>query len=68
LFVAAGSELWGTFDPQTSRVAVHPTRQAGDEDLVNLAATQTLLSGGTVYCVAPDRMPADAPLAAVFRY
>jgi hypothetical protein len=68
LFVAAGSELWGTFDPQTSRVAVHPTREAGDEDLVNLAATQTLLAGGTVYCVAPDRMPADAPLAAVFRY
>jgi len=68
LFVAAESELWGTFDLQTSRVAVHPTREAGDEDLVNLAATQTLLAGGTVYCVAPDRMPADAPLAAVFRY
>jgi hypothetical protein len=68
LFVAAGSELWGTFDPQTSRVAVHPTMQIGDEDLVNLAATRTLLTGGAVYCVAPESMPADAPLAAVFRY
>ena len=33
-----------------------------------LAATQTLLHRGAVYAVEQAQMPAETPLAAVFRY
>jgi Bacterial archaeo-eukaryotic release factor family 7 len=68
LFVALDQEQWGTFDPQTATLQVHEQAQPGDEDLLDLAATQTLLHGGAVYAVEHSGMPDDTPLAAVFRY
>lgn len=68
LFVARDQEQWGTFDPTTSILRVHERPEPGDEDLLDLAATQTLLHGGSVYAVEQTHMPDEAPLAAVFRY
>ncbi|MEJ2207851.1 MAG: hypothetical protein P8129_02305 [Anaerolineae bacterium] len=68
LFVALGLERWGTFDPKVNRLAVHEEAAAGDEDLLNLAAVQTLLHDGTVYAVESEQVPGDHPLAALFRY
>ena len=39
----------------------------GDEDLLEFAAIQTLLNGGTVYMVGAEKMPESDPFAAVFR-
>jgi hypothetical protein len=58
----------GSFNPETSTIDLHPEAQPGDEDLLNAAAIQTLLNGGTVYAVEPEKVPDEAPLAAVFRY
>ncbi|MCG6134935.1 MAG: hypothetical protein MET45_09760 [Nostoc sp. LLA-1] len=68
LFVPVGQQKWGHFDPETGRVEVHPQQEAGDEDLMDLAAVHTLLNGGTVYAVEPEQVPGAAPLAAVLRY
>jgi hypothetical protein len=68
LFVPVGVQRWGNFDPQTNELQIHPDAEPGDEDLLNAAAIQTLLNGGEVYAVEPDRVPDEAPLAAVFRY
>lgn len=68
LFVAVGVQQWGHFDPETSTVQMHPDEEAGDEDLLNLAAVQTILNGGTVYAVKPEEVPDKAAIAAVFRY
>lgn len=68
LFVARDQEQWGTFDPATDTIQVHEQAQPGDEDLLDLAATQTLLHGGAVYAIEQSGMPDEAPLAAVFRY
>ena len=68
LFVAVGVQCWGTFDPTTRAVQWHSEEQAGDEDLLDLAAIHTLLNGGTVYAVAPEYVPDIRPLAAIFRY
>jgi hypothetical protein len=68
LFVARDREQWGTFDLATDRLQVHEQAQPGDGDLLDLAATQTLLHGGAVYAVEQTDMPDAAPLAAVFRY
>lgn len=68
LFVAVGVQRWGSFDEQNNELEVHDTPEIGDEDLLNSAAIQTLLNGGTVYAVEPDQVPDTAPLAAIFRY
>ena len=68
LFVAVGVQQWGKFDPDANQIQVHHDAQPGDEDLLDSAAFQTLLNGGTVYAVEPDQVPEEAPLAAVFRY
>lgn len=68
LFVAVGIQQWGNFDAQADELHVHPEAEPGDEDLLNAAAAQTVLNGGTVYAVAPEEVPEKAAVAAVFRY
>jgi hypothetical protein len=68
LFAASGEQEWGKYDPQTDTVSLEPEEGSEKEDLLDLAAVRTLLNRGTVYAIARDEMPADAPLAAVFRY
>ncbi len=68
LFVAVGVRQWGNFNPDTSTIDLHSDAEPGDEDLLNAAAIQTILNGGTVYAVEPDKVPDEALLAAVFRY
>ena len=67
LFVASDQEQWGTFDPATHIIHVHREAKFRDEDLLDLAATQTLLHGGSVYAVEREHMPETALVAAVFR-
>jgi hypothetical protein len=66
LFVARNLEIWGRLDPQNQEVVVHPQREPGDEDLLNLAALYTLAHKGTVYVVAAEEVPDQSPLAALF--
>ena len=68
LFVAVGIQIWGDFDPSKNTVHVHQESDPVDKDLLDLAAIQSILNGGTVYAVEPEKMPVHAPLAAVFRY
>ena len=68
LFVALGVERWGRFDAETGAVELREVAAAGDEDLLDLASIQTILHGGTVFPVAPDRMPGGGLAAAVLRY
>lgn len=68
LFVAVGEQKWGKFDTETNELHLHSNAEPGDEDLLNAAALQTLLNGGIVYAVEPEKVPDHALLAAVFRY
>jgi hypothetical protein len=68
LFVAVGVQQWGSFDPNNNTIDLHCEAELGDEDLLDSAAIQTILNGGTVYAVEPGNVPDEALLAAVFRY
>jgi hypothetical protein len=68
LFVAPGFQQWGQFEPDSLRVSEYETRKEADEDLLNLAAVQTLLHGGTVYSIEPEKIPFKGLVAAIFRY
>ncbi len=68
LFVPYGKHVWGAYDAAANSVDVHDPKHPGDEDLLDLAAVQTLMRGGTVYALEPSRIPDGNPLAAVYRY
>lgn len=68
LFTAANIHCWGQFDPASGQVERHDQAQPNDQDLLDAAAVQTFLQGGTVYVLAEDAMPTEAPAAAVYRY
>jgi hypothetical protein len=68
LFVDSHVQIWGAFHADGRTLEVHDSRQAGDEELLDFAATQTLLHRGTVYSVERERLPSDRPAAALLRY
>jgi hypothetical protein len=68
LFVSPGLQLWGRFDASKDTLEQHQESHPGDRDLFDLAAVNTLLNGGTVYALDPDKMPEKAQLAAIYRY
>lgn len=69
LFVPVGVQTWGRWIPEEARVELDSNgRHDGSTDLLNLSATQTLMTGGEVVAVQPDQVPGEGTLAAVFRY
>lgn len=68
LFVDLHAFRWGLFDPSTHACTLHAQAQPGDDDLLNVAAIQTMLQGGTVYCVEPSEVPSGKEAAAWLRY
>jgi hypothetical protein len=67
LLVDSDAQLWGSVRAVDRKVEVHASRQAGDDDLIDLAAAQTLLHAGTVHSLEDDKLPLDRSVAAVFR-
>lgn len=69
LFVAVGTQRWGRYDVDARSVELHDAQEIGDEDLLDLAAVQTLLNGGTVFAVPQDEVPGqDTLVAAIYRF
>jgi hypothetical protein len=68
LFVATGRRQWGTFDGESGAVERHEKMGATSEDLLEIAAIQTFLNGGTMFILPPEKMPDTGDLAALFRY
>lgn len=68
LFVTRAKNVWGSFLSDTREVRLHRKKEPGDEDLLDLAGVRALETGGRVFELPPDRMPASAAVGAVFRY
>jgi hypothetical protein len=68
LFLTKGVRQWGTFDAEKRVIKLHGAAHPNNEDLLDLAAVQTYLNGGTVYVVEPAEVPGGDLSAAVFRY
>ena len=68
LFIAAGSRSGGTFNRESGTGDLHRKPEAEDEDLLEIAAIQTYLNGGSVFILPPKKMPEPKALVAVFRY
>lgn len=67
LFVPVGKQKWGTFDGSAEDITVHREHKPGDKDLLCVASTRTLRTGGEVFVLAPENMPDNSVIAAVLR-
>lgn len=68
LFVQKGAHIWGTFDEMNNELRIHQSEEEGDEDLLDTAVSKTLLTGGDVYVLDKEMMPAESMVAALLRY
>jgi hypothetical protein len=68
LFCTPDITLWGKYDPQEDGFEHHEQHQAGDDDLIDIAAVTTTLRGGKVYQMPVEEMPGQHSLAAILRY
>jgi hypothetical protein len=68
LFLAESAQHWGIYDSETTKVTVHTTAQSEEEDLVDLAAFQTLSHSGTIYIMKDSEMPAGVTIASTLRF
>jgi hypothetical protein len=71
LFTARGVRTWGTYDGESRQIHAQEDQgqqSNGSEDLIDLAAIQTFMNGGTVFAVERDQVPGGGPIAALFRY
>ncbi len=66
LLIDSTAQVKGSFDAQTDRLDRSP--ESGNDDLLELAAVQTLRSGGKVYYLPASAMPGHALAAAILRY
>jgi len=68
LFVPVGVHRWGRFRFDELALDEHADEQPGDDELLDLAAMQTLMHAGTVYGMAAEEVPGGHLVAAVYRY
>ena len=68
LLLRAQSRQWGKYDPAQRTLSRSEAASGDTEELLNVAATETLLHSGDVYLLAGDRMPEKAAVAAIYRY
>jgi hypothetical protein len=68
LFLVPEADRWGSYEPDLGRVTLHPEREPGDDDLMDLAVTRTLETGGDVFALGPGELGEGVEIAAVLRY
>lgn len=68
VFVPADTEYWGRYRPGHRLLEEHPTREPGDHDLADVAATETLRHGGQAFVVPAADLPGVGTAAATLRY
>lgn len=68
LFVPLGVQIWGRYDEANNKVILDSQPGPENEDLLDFAATETILNSGQVFAVPREQMPGDGDLAAILRY
>jgi hypothetical protein len=68
LFVLKDEHIWGTFDEMDNLLTIHGTQEEGDECLIDRTVIKTLLTGGEVFILPAERMPATSKIGALMRY
>jgi len=68
LFIDCKRSRWGRYDPANNAVVLHKRREPGDQDLVELAAVETMRNGGDVFDLRPEEGGAGESAEALLRF
>lgn len=68
LFVPLGVQIWGRYDAENNKVIVDSKPGPQNEDLLDLAAAETIVNSGQVFAVPREQLPGDGDLAVILRY
>ncbi|GAB2689176.1 hypothetical protein GCM10027037_09890 [Mucilaginibacter koreensis] len=68
LFICENEHIWGKFNEDDSKLEIHAEKQDDDECLIDRAAINTYLNGGSVSILDREHMPKESIIAAFMRY
>ncbi|MCR9160620.1 MAG: hypothetical protein ACE37F_21095 [Nannocystaceae bacterium] len=68
LLVSATTRAWGTYEPENDTLVMNDERQAGDQDLLDVAVQYVLQRGGRVLPVDESSLPGGSVAAAILRF
>jgi hypothetical protein len=68
LFVPLDVQIWGRYDETNHRVILDSGPRPENEDLLDFAATETILNSGQVFALPHEQLPGEGDLAAILRY
>jgi len=68
LFIDEDAQIWGQFDKEENDVRIDDEQTPENQDLLGLAAAQTLRYKGNVLVLAKEKVPGETGAAAILRY
>lgn len=68
MFVPLDEQKWGRYDSRDNKVILESRPGPESEDLLDLAAAETILNSGQVFAVPRAELPGDGDLAAILRF
>ena len=68
LFLLSGKKVWGKYNESDKDVEILNSPIPEADELLNIAAINTLSNGGSVYILNPENNKYDIPVAARLRY
>src|SRR5207249_4306776 len=68
LFIDCHRSRWGQYDAANNAVVLHMQPEPGDQDLVELAAVETMRNGGDVFDLRPEEGGAGSSAEALLRF
>ena len=68
LFVPINEQKWGSYDAANHKVTLKSQPDPQSEDLLDVAASETILNSGQVFAVPREQLPGNGDLAAILRF
>ncbi len=68
LLVDTSRQEWGWYNQETGQLEWQQESLAENEELLDLASTETYINRGEVFALKPEEMPDAEPLVAIFRW
>jgi hypothetical protein len=68
MFVPLDEQRWERHEAENNQVIFKPKAERDNEDLLNLAAAETILNSGQVFAVPRRQLPGHGDLAAILRF
>ncbi|MGI9535034.1 MAG: hypothetical protein ACR2NW_08775, partial [Thermodesulfobacteriota bacterium] len=68
LFILANNKIWGKYNKKNNKIELRDIPDSETDELLNIAAINTLNNGGDVYILDCENKAYDKLIAARFRY